>query len=93
MKLFVTNLSPRITKESLGNLFGRYGSIRSIELSYLKRAGSKSGTAILEMSPGDALAAIAALNGHPSSNRRLYITIMDSKFQPKKAELSRSATG
>jgi len=93
MKLFVANLSPRITKESLGNLFGKYGAINNLEVSYLKRAGSKSGTAILEMNPRDALAAIAALNGQPCSNRRLYITVMDSKFQTRKVVLSRSATG
>jgi hypothetical protein len=35
------------------------------------------------MNPRDALAAIAALNGHPTSNRRLYITVMDSRFEAR----------
>lgn len=85
MKLYVTNISPKITEISLRKLFGRHGTVLNIELSRLNRAGSTSGVAILEMEPEDALIAINALNGQPSRNRRLYITVLKDKDELKKA--------
>lgn len=82
MKLYVTNISPKISEASLKNLFGRHGAVLSIELSKLNRAGSTSGVAILEMEPEDAVLALNALNGRPSRNRRLYITVMKEKDRP-----------
>ena len=85
MKLYVTNISPRITEISLRKLFGRHGTVLSIELSRLNRAGSTSGVAVLEMEAEDALIAINALNGQPSRNRRLYITVMKEKDDLRKS--------
>jgi len=86
MKLYVTNISPRITEKSLKNLFSRHGPVLSIQLSKLERAGSTTSVAILEMDAEDALLAIGALNGHPASNRRLYISVIKDKAQGRKPE-------
>ena len=86
MKLYVTNISPRITEKSLKNLFSRHGPVRNIQLSKLKRAGSTTGVAMPEMNPEDAMVAIGALNGHPSNNRRLYISVLKEKGETVKTE-------
>src|SRR4249919_313765 len=86
MRLYITNLSPTITEQSLEKRFGEYGEVLSIQLSRLNRAGSKTGVAILEMDPADAARAFAALNGQAFRNRQLYITIMRDNGKYKKPQ-------
>src|SRR5215813_5687736 len=73
MRLHIANLSPKINEAQLKQLFGKYGEILKIELSWVKIANRTSGNALIEMHPADALAAARALNGHAFRNRKLYI--------------------
>jgi len=74
MRLHIANLSPRINEAQLKQLFGKFGEILRIELSWVKIANRTSGNAVIEMHPADALAAAKALNGHAFRNRKLYIS-------------------
>ena len=62
-KLFVGNLPPTTTEESLQTLFETYGSVRSIELVKDLFSGKCKGFGFLEMEGHEARAAIAELNG------------------------------
>ena len=62
-KLFVGNLPPTTTEESLQALFETYGAVRSIELVKDLFSGKCKGFGFLEMEGHEARAAIAELNG------------------------------
>jgi len=62
-KLFVGNLPPSTTEESLQALFETHGSVRSLELVKDLFSGKCKGFGFIEMEGHEARAAIAELNG------------------------------
>ena len=82
MRLHVANLSPKITEPELRRVFGQFGEVLGVELTWRRSAGRTSGTAIVEMNPVQGLAAARALNQQPLRHRRLYITLMGG--EPRK---------
>ena len=78
MKLLIRNLARSTTEEELKILFGEYGTIQSCNLVLDKTTSESKGFAFVEMpKPGEAKAAMKALNGTSLAN---------SKIRVKKAE-------
>ena len=62
-KLFIGNLPPTTTEESLEALFSEYGKVRAMKLTRDLFTGRCKGFAFIEMEGHEARAAIAALDG------------------------------
>jgi RNA recognition motif-containing protein len=62
-KLFVGNLPPTTTEESLQALFSEFGKVRSMKLTRDLFTGRCKGFGFIEMEGHEARAAIAALDG------------------------------
>jgi RNA recognition motif-containing protein len=78
MKLLIRNLARSTTEEELKLLFSKYGAVQSCNLVLDKTTSESKGFAFVEMpKPGEAKAAIRALNGK---------NLADSKIRVKKAE-------
>jgi RNA recognition motif-containing protein len=74
MRLHIANLSPKITKQQLEQLFAPYGPVLNIEINEIQGTARTAGSAIVEMHPTEAMAAAKEVNGRAFRNRRLYIT-------------------
>ncbi|MEJ2361116.1 MAG: RNA-binding protein [Gammaproteobacteria bacterium] len=62
-KLFIGNLSPATTEDSLQELFTHYGKVRSLKLVKDLFSGKCKGFGFIEMEGHEARAAMAELNG------------------------------
>ena len=72
--IFVGNLSFRATKESVRELFERYGAVTSARIMTDRETGRSRGFAFVEMSNSEeADKAIAALNGYTMEGRPLNV--------------------
>ncbi len=72
-RLFIGNLQPAITEESLRILFSKFGTVRSLELVKDIFSGDCKGIAFLEMEGHEARAAISELNGKSFEGKPLKV--------------------
>ena len=83
MKLYISNLSPKVNNEQLHKLLSQYGIVLSLNLDWKQVAGRMIGNATAEMPNSQATIAIAALNGKALCHRRLYLAaIEDAPVDP-----------
>ncbi len=71
--IYVGNLPFSSTKEEVGDLFGTYGTVHSVNLITDRETGRPRGFGFVEMDAEPALAAIEALNGKEIGGRSLRI--------------------
>jgi len=73
-KLYVGNLTYRVSSSDLEQLFSQYGSVESAEVISDRDTGRSKGFGFVEMSSdNEARAAIEALNDHEHDGRRLTV--------------------
>ncbi len=73
-KLYVGNLSFRVTSEDLQEYFGAAGAVESANVVYDRETGRSRGFGFVEMaSDGDATAAIAQFNGQEYDGRNMVV--------------------
>ncbi len=72
-RIYVGNLPYTTTEDELRELFGRHGSVESVNLIVDRDTGRSRGFAFVEMDPSGADAAISALNGQDLGGRSLRI--------------------
>ena len=74
MKIFVGNLSRRVTPDALQQLFETFGQVASIEIIKDKFSGESKGFGFVEMSSkSEAEAAISSLNGRELDGKSLTV--------------------
>lgn len=79
-KLFVGNLSFKLSEEELKQLFGQYGTVVSCSIPTDRETGRKRGFAFIEMgSQSEAEAAIQGLNGRDVQGRQIAVSISQPK--------------
>src|ERR1044071_6135577 len=73
-KLYVGNLSFRVTSEDLQEYFGTAGAVQSANVVYDRETGRSRGFGFVEMSSDDeATAAIAQFNGQEYDGRNMVV--------------------
>ncbi len=72
-KMFVGNLSPDATEESVRALFSEFGTVRSIQLATDVFSGKCRGFGFVGMEGHEARAAMAALNGRTFGEKPLRV--------------------
>ena len=73
-KLYVGNLTYRVSSSDLEQLFSQFGSVESAEVISDRDTGRSKGFGFVEMSSdNEARAAIEALNEHEHDGRRLTV--------------------
>lgn len=77
--MFVGNLPPDATEESVGQLFAEYGTVRSIKLVTDVFTGKCKGFGNVEMEGHEARAAVAGLNGKLFGNKNLKVALDDKR--------------
>jgi len=78
--IYVGNLPWSATQEGVEALFSPYGEVLSVKLVSDRETGRARGFGFVEMEDGDAINAIAALDGKEFEGRALRI----NKAEPKK---------
>ena len=78
--IYVGNLSWSATQEGVESLFSSFGNVHSVNLISDRETGRARGFGFVEMEDGDAINAIAALDGKEFEGRALRI----NKAEPKK---------
>lgn len=74
MKIFVGNLSRRVTQEALQQLFETFGHVDSVEIIKDKFSGEAKGFGFVEMASKDeAQAAMSGLNGRDLDGKALTV--------------------
>ncbi len=74
MKIFVGNLSRRVTSDALQQLFETFGQVASIEIIKDKFSGESKGFGFVEMpTKSEADAAMAGLNGRDLDGKSLTV--------------------
>jgi RNA recognition motif-containing protein len=74
MKIFVGNLSRRVTQDTLQELFETFGQVASAEIIKDKFSGESKGFAFVEMpSKSEAEAAMTGLNGREVDGKSLTV--------------------
>ncbi len=74
MKIFVGNLSRRVTQDTLQELFETFGQVASAEIIRDKFSGESKGFAFVEMpSKSEADAAMTGLNGREVDGKSLTV--------------------
>lgn len=72
--IFVGNLSFQTTQDELHSAFANYGAVERVSIVTDKFSGQSRGFGFVEMTnPGEAEAAIAALNGAEMNGRALNV--------------------
>ncbi|KAI1328654.1 hypothetical protein F5Y16DRAFT_146219 [Xylariaceae sp. FL0255] len=93
-KIVVEKLSKNIREEHLDEIFGRYGSIRDLDLPISRQSGTNRGTAyILYVHEADAEAAIAHMHEAQLDGAVINVSIVQPKrkFSPPPPTASRGA--
>jgi RNA recognition motif-containing protein len=79
-KLFVGNLSFKISEGELEELFAQYGTVTSCSIPTDRDTGRKRGFAFIEMaSQEECEAAIQGLNGRDVAGRQIAVSIAQPK--------------
>jgi RNA recognition motif-containing protein len=74
MKIFVGNLSRRVTQDALQQLFETFGQVASTEIIKDKFSGESKGFGFVEMpSKSEAQAAMSGLNGREVDGKSLTV--------------------
>jgi len=74
MKIFVGNLSRRVTQEALQQMFETFGQVASAEIIKDKFSGESKGFGFVEMpSKSEAQAAMTGLNGRDMDGKSLTV--------------------
>jgi RNA recognition motif-containing protein len=71
--IYVGNLPFSSTQAEISDLFGRYGTVHSVNVINDKETGRPRGFAFVEMDPEEAVKAIDALNGSELGGRSLRV--------------------
>ena len=79
-KIYVGNLPYSVTDSSLHSNFAEFGGVSSAKVMTDRETGRSKGFGFVEMEDGDAINAIAALDGKEFDGRALRI----NKAEPKK---------
>jgi cold-inducible RNA-binding protein len=83
LNIFVRNLDRQTTQAELRDLFGAYGTVKSVTIVSDRDTGEPRGFAFIEMTdPAEAQAAITSLNGFRLNNRALRL----NEARPKEAQ-------
>jgi RNA recognition motif-containing protein len=77
--MFVGNLPEDASEESVTELFGEFGTVRSIRLASDVFTGKCRGFGFIEMEGHEARAAIAALDGKTWAGNALRVRFEDKK--------------
>ena len=77
--MFVGNLPEDASEESVTELFGEYGTVRSIRLASDVFTGKCRGFGFIEMEGHEARAAIAGLDGKTWAGNALRVRFEDKK--------------
>jgi RNA recognition motif-containing protein len=72
-KMYIGNLPPEATEDTVRNLFAEHGTVRSIRLARDVFSGNCRGFGFVEMEGHEARAAIAALNGKHFMGKELRV--------------------
>lgn len=79
-KLFVGNLSFKLSEKELQDLFAQYGTVVSCAIPTDRETGRKRGFAFVEMAnQAEAEAAIKGLNGKDLEGRQLAVSVSQPK--------------
>lgn len=78
-KMFVGNLSPDSTEQSVTELFSQFGTVRSIRLVSDIFSGKCRGFGFVEMEGHEARAAIAGLDGKTVNGNSLRVRYEDPR--------------
>ncbi len=78
-KMFVGNLGPDATEESVHALFSEYGTVRSISIASDIFSGKCKGFGFIEMEGHEARAAMAALDGKTVGEKSLRVRYEDPR--------------
>lgn len=79
-KLYVGNISYKLTEEQLTELFSGYGTVQSSRVITDRHTGRSRGFAFVEMSsPEEAQSAIDALDGQENEGRNLRVNIAQER--------------
>jgi RNA recognition motif-containing protein len=79
-KLFVGNLSFKLSEAELESMFGEFGTVVSCSIPTDRETGRKRGFAFVEMgSQAEAEAAIKGLNGRDCEGRQIAVSIAQPK--------------
>jgi len=90
MKIFVGNLSRRLTTEALQQAFEPYGQVASVEIVKDKFSGESRGFGFVEMpSTTEAQAAINGLNGQDLDGKSLSV----NEARPRNNDRRKSGGG
>jgi len=74
MKIFVGNLSRRVTQDALQQLFETFGQVATVEIISDKFSGESKGFAFIEMpTKSEAEAAMQGLNGRDMDGKSLTV--------------------
>ncbi len=79
MKLYVGNLPYTVDDAALNALLAPYGTVESARVVADRDSGRSKGYGFAEMSEGDALKAMAALNGSQYGGRTIHVNEARSK--------------
>jgi RNA recognition motif-containing protein len=71
--IYVGNLPFTSTQAEISDLFGRFGTVHSVNVISDKETGRPRGFAFVEMDPEEAVKAIDALNGTELGGRSLRV--------------------
>src|SRR5688572_15192863 len=89
-KLYVGNLSFRVTSEDLHEYFAAAGAVESANVVYDRETGRSRGFGFVEMaSDDDATAAIAQFNGQEYDGRNMVV----NEARPREERGGRAAGG
>ncbi len=83
--LYVGNLPYSVNDDRLRELFERFGQVHTAKVITDRYTGQSRGFGFVEMDPGDADAAIDALNNSPMEGRPLKV----NEAKPKEPRLDR----
>ncbi len=83
MKILVRNLARATTEENLSALFAPFGAVQSCDLVMDKDSGASKGFGFVEMpKPGEAKAAIKALNNRSVDGVKIRVKLAQAKTAP-----------
>jgi cold-inducible RNA-binding protein len=89
-RLYVGNISFKVTEEGVRALFAGIGTVESINLVTDARTGKTKGVAFVEMTTAeDALKAIEALNGQVLLGRPLTVSMANTQQTRERRDLDR----
>jgi RNA recognition motif-containing protein len=78
-KMFVGNLPPEASEESVREMFSEFGTVRSVQIAADVFSGKCRGFGFVEMEGHEARAAMAGLNGRTMAEKALVVRFEDAR--------------